>query len=156
MSRVVPLLAVLCTGVALGALVVAVVVAGRAEPGLIEEVAPLDLAAAIPEIAQIRESRGSILAGTSLANQDDSAQFSEALANEAGTEGPQAEADTFVMQLTHLANVYAERAQSDIDPGMSGREDKWRQLADSAQLLLNEVSKAEEPEPDTPSGNWRR
>src|SRR5690349_8695164 len=124
MSRAIPLLAVLCTGVALGALIVAVIGAKRADPGLIEEVAPLDAAAAVPEITQIRESRGSILAGTSLASGDDSAQFSEALANQAGTQAPHSDAEIFVAHLQHLQSVYEERAQTTTDPGITGQPDR--------------------------------
>lgn len=96
MSRAIPLLAVLCTGVALGALIVAVIGIGRGEPALIEEVAPLDAAVVVPEIAQIRESRGSVLAGTSLDSDDDSAQFSSALEIQAGIQPPPAETAALV------------------------------------------------------------
>jgi hypothetical protein len=157
MSRAIPLLAVLCTGVALGALVVALIGGtNRTDPGLIEEVAPLDLAAAVPEIAQIRASRGSILAGTSLANKDDSAQFSSALSNQAGMQVPQPETGTLVAQLQHLQSIYEERAQLTIDPGITGQPDKWRDLADSARILLKELAKVEEPESDAPDRFMRR
>lgn len=97
MSRTIPLLAVLCTGVALGALIVAMIgVDGGGQPSLIEEVAPLDAAVVVPEIAQIRASRGSVLAGTSLDSDDDSAQFSSALEIQAGIQPPPAETAALV------------------------------------------------------------
>lgn len=144
MSRAIPLLAVLCTGIALGALIVAVIGSNRADPDVFEQVAPLDVAAAVPEIAQIRESRGSVLAGTALATKDDSAQFSSALADQAGTRVPQSEQEALIAGLQHLQSVYAERAQTDIDPGITGRPDKWRELADSAGLLLRELTEPPE------------
>ena len=156
MSRAIPLLAVLCTGVALGALIVAVIGAHRADSDLIEEVAPLDAAAAVPEIAQIRESRGSILAGTSLAKEDDSAEFSSALADRAGTHAPPSDAQAFVAQLQYLQSIYQERALADIDPEITGRPAKWRDLADSTRLLLEELATPDEPARDTANRDVRR
>jgi hypothetical protein len=136
MSRAIPLLAVLCTGVALGALVVAMIGgANRAAPDLIEEVAPLDPTAALPEIAQLRESRGSILAGSSLAAGDDSMAFTAALATQSGAEMTSSEPETLVGQLRRTAQEYDEQARSLEEKQDYVQADQLRHLADEARQV---------------------
>jgi hypothetical protein len=135
MRRVIPLLAVLCTGVALGALVVAAMSAGRANPGLIEEVAPLDPAAAMPEIAQLRESRGSVLAGTSLATGGDAADFSTALANHTGAALPSKPGEGFVELLRRSAQDNEQQAQQLEEKQEYAQADELRRLAEEARKL---------------------
>jgi len=134
MFRAVPLLAVLCTGVALGALVVAMISSRHVEPAPSEEAAPLDPTAALPEIAQLRQSRGSVLAGTSLAAGDDAAQFTAALANQSGAELP-SEEQSFVVQLRDSAEAYDQQAQRLETMHDYAQADELRRLADEARKV---------------------
>jgi hypothetical protein len=151
MRRAIPFLAVLCTGVALGALVVAAISGGRANPGLIEEVAPLDPVAAMPEIAQLRESRGSILAGTSLAAGGDAADFSAALASQTGVEPVGRESESLAELLNRSASEYDHRARSHNSPREYALADQLRRLADDARRVARSLSDGETEQASVPS-----
>jgi hypothetical protein len=135
MRRAIPFLAVLCTGVALGALVVAMIGAGRTNPPELEEIAPLDAVAAAPEIAELRESRGSILAGTSLATGGDAADFSTALASHTGASLSSKPGEDFVELLRRSAQDYEQHAQQLEEKQEYARADELRRLADEARKL---------------------
>lgn len=143
MRRVTALLAVLCTGAALGALLLAVAWSGGAASPWIEETPPLDPAAAMPEIAQLREARGSILAGTSLAVAGDAAEFSAALANQTGVEPPQPPDATLVDLLRHSASDYEGHAQR-LESAQNYRQaDELRRLADDARRVARSLSEGD-------------
>lgn len=139
MSRAIPLLAVLCTGVALGALIVAVISAKRSDPGLIEEVAPLDAAAAVPEIAQLRESRGSVLAGTAMAITSDAAEFAAALSHQTGAEAPRPKTEKLVELLRFSASQCDERAQQLEAAEKYNQADELRRLAEESRRVARWV-----------------
>jgi hypothetical protein len=139
MSRAIPLVAVLCTGIALGALIVAVIGANRADPSLIEEVAPLDAAAAVPEIAQLRESRGSVLAGTSLGITGDAAEFSAALSHQAGAGTPQPPAEKLVELLRLSASQCEEHARQLEAAEKYDEADQLRRLAEESRRVARGV-----------------
>ena len=143
MRRAIPFLAVLCTGVALGALVVAMINAGRANPIHLEEITPLDPIAAAPEIAQLRESRGSILAGTSLAAGGDAADFSAALANQTGTELSPKQGETLVDLLRRSASEYEKQAQQLESEQDYLHADSLRGLAEDARRVARSLSPEE-------------
>ena len=145
MRRAIPLLAVLCTGVALGALVVAVIGAGRTNPIELEEIAPLDPVAAVPEIAQLRESRGSILAGTSLAGGGDAADFSLALASQTGAAPPTTTSESTVALLRRNASKYEEQAQDLEFRQDYAHADALRRLAEDARRVARALSAPEQP-----------
>jgi hypothetical protein len=151
MRRAIPLLAVLCTGVALVALVVAVIGAGRTNPPVLEEIAPLDPVAAAPEIAELRESRGSILAGTSLATGGDAADFSTALANHTGAAPLPAPGEPLVELLRRSASEYEGHAQKLESKQNYMYADSLRRLAEDtrqmARLLSADDSKSTDPRP---------
>lgn len=150
MRRAIPFLAVLCTGVALGALVVAMIGVGRANPGQLEEVAPLDPVAAAPEIADLRESRGSILAGTSLAAGEDAADFSAALASQTGAELPSKPGETLVDLLRRSASDYEGHAQQLESKQNYGQADELRRLAGDARRVARELNEGDSAQVGTP------
>jgi hypothetical protein len=157
MRRAIPLLAVLCTGVALGALVVAMIGGGRLQTGLNEEAAPLDPTAAMPEIAQLRESRGSILAGTSLAAGGDAADFSAALAQQSGAALPAAAApEQLVELLRRSAGEYEEHAARLESDQEYSRADQLRRLADDARRAARSLLGVEPVQASAPATYERR
>jgi hypothetical protein len=139
--RAVPLIAVLCTGLALGALSLAIIGSGRARPALIEETPQLDVVAAAPDILDLRASRGSILAGSSLALGEDPAEFSAALANQTGIELPASPTpESLISLLRRTACDYEEHAQRLEMQHKYAEADQLRQLADDARRLARSLS----------------
>src|SRR6476469_5536974 len=91
MLRAIAILAVVCTGLALGVYAAAIIRSHLERPlapqGM-HETPALDPAAAAAEIAELHESRGSVLAGTSLASFESPDDFNAALAKQTGVELP--------------------------------------------------------------------
>jgi hypothetical protein len=155
--RAVPLIAVLCTGLALGALSLAIIGSGRTRPVLIEETPPLDAAAAAPDIVDLRESRGSILAGSSLALGEDPAEFSAALASQTGIELPAtATPENLVALLRRTASDYEGHAQRLEIDSKYAQADQLRQLADDARRLARSLSDGQPAQASLPSTSERR
>ena len=156
MLRAIPLIAVLCTGLALGGLIAAMVASGRTNQSLPQEVVPLDPVAAMPEIAELRESRGSILAGTSLSAADDAADFSAALANQTGGEPPPNRTETLVDLLRRSASEYEEHAQQLESKQNYSQADELRRLADNARRVARSLSGDESASAGLPRTTERR
>jgi hypothetical protein len=140
MPRAIPLIAVLCTGLALGGLIAAIAVSGRGNQHLPDEVEPLDPMVAMPEIAELRQSRGSILAGTSLAASDDHADFSAALASQTGTEPPPTQCESLVDLLRRSASDYEQHAQRLESSQDYSQADELRRLAENARKVARSFS----------------
>lgn len=139
MPRSIPLLAVLCTGLALGALTTAIVLSGRAPQPTLEEAPQFDPAAAAPEIAELRQSRGSILAGTSLALAEDPAEFSQALASQTGVEPVADTSESLVDSLRRTAREYEEHAERFESQQQYAPADELRRLADDTRRIARSL-----------------
>jgi hypothetical protein len=142
MIRTSSLLAVLCTGLALGALAMAIVLSGRDQQRIVDEIPQLDPIAATPDIADIREARGSVLAGSSLVDAEDSTEFSTALANLTGAEPPVAAfREGLMTQLGHAAREYAEHAERYEAKGDYEMADELRHLSEETRRTARRLAK---------------
>jgi hypothetical protein len=139
MNRAVSLIAVLCTGIALGALLLAVA-GGNRERGLPAEPPLLDPAAALPEIAELRQARGSILAGTTLAASEEPGEFSAALASHTGVEAPPPSHESLIERLRRSAQEYDEHAQRYETQERYAEADQLRQLGAQTRQLARRLS----------------
>lgn len=156
MRRIVPILAVLCTGLALGVLTIAIVWSGRGSVPTLEDVPPMDPAVAAPEIARLRESRGSILAGTSLALAEDATEFSAALASQTGIQPPAAPAVSLVELLRRTAREYEVHAQRLEVQQSYTQADALRRLAEDARRVARSLDGGEPEQAELSNGTLQR
>ena len=146
MRNAVPIIAVLCTGLALGALVAAVARSGNSVPpsnlAAPSETLPLDPAAAAAEIAELHQSRGSVLAGTSLASFESSENFTTALAKQTGVELPtESPPGDLVAQLRSAAHEYDTQAHRFEESERYTEADELRRLGEETRRVARLLAK---------------
>lgn len=160
MRQTIPIIAVLCTGLALGVLAGAVMLSHRAAPvpaPLAEPLPELDLEVAATEIAELRQSRGTILAGTSLAAAESPEDFSLALARHTGTEAPSIAARTqLVAQLRRSAQEYDNQANTFEQQQQYSQADELRHLSQETRRVARSLANEEQASREVLSPASRR
>lgn len=148
MRQTIPIIAVLCTGLALGVLAVAVMLSHRAAPvpALLAEPLPeLDLEVAAAEISELRQSRGTILAGTLLAEAESPEDFSVALAKHTGTEAPSVAARVqLIAQLRRSAEDYDHQANTFEQQQQYVQADELRHLSQETRRVARSLANEEQ------------
>lgn len=158
MRQIIPIIAVLCTGLALGVLATAVALSHRnAPPPLCEPLPELDLEVAAAEIADLRQSRGTILAGTLLASAESPDDFSLALARQTGVEPPSVAARTqLVGQLRRSAEDYDHQANTFEQQQQYSQADELRHLSQETRRVARSLAHEEQANRDVSSSESRR
>lgn len=148
MLRTIAILAVLCTGLALGALVVAIARSNTNAPqsGLQPaiDIPALDPAVAAAEIAELHQARGSVLAGTSLASFESPDNFNSALAEQTGVELPaESSQGDLVDRLRSAAHDYDDQAHRLEEQERYVEADELRRLGEETRRVARLLAKEE-------------
>jgi hypothetical protein len=147
MLRAIAILAVVCTGLALGVYAAAIIRAHLdrpVAPQALFETPELDPVAAAAEIAEIHAARGSVLDGTSFASYESPDTFNTALANQTGVELPdeaQQEREDLVGRLRRSAHSYDDQAARFEDRERYVEADELRRLGDETRRVARLLAK---------------
>src|SRR5689334_9462851 len=141
MLRAIAILAVVCTGLALGVYAAAIIrshIERPLGPQVMLDTPDLDLAAAAAEIAEIHDAHGSVLAGTMMASFDSPDNFNTALAKQTGVElpeEPQHLKDDLVAKLRRTAHDYDDQAHHFEEQERYLEADELRRLGDETRRV---------------------